>query len=134
GEGKTESAGWRPPEANSDDINASGGTTFQNWGQAGDKVVVGDYDGDGKAEYRIFRHSEWNWYIINSSDNSGTARNWGTGTDIPVPGDYDRDGKTDIAVYRPSEGNWYIINSSTGAITVQYRESAFPLASFSVRP
>ena len=86
---------------------------FFHWGAAGDIPVAGDYDGDLRTDYAVFRPAEGNWYIYNSQTGF-YAFHWGLAGDIPVPGDYDGDGKTDIAVFRPSEGNWYIMKSQDG--------------------
>ncbi len=71
-----------------------------------------DFDGDGKTDVSVFRPSEGNWYILNSSTGSFNAVNLGIGNDILVPEDYDGDGKTDVAIYR--EGAWYLQRSRDG--------------------
>ncbi len=71
-----------------------------------------DFDGDGKTDVSVFRPSEGNWYILNSSTGSFNAVNLGIGSDILVPEDYDGDGKTDVAIYR--DGAWYLQRSRDG--------------------
>ncbi len=75
-----------------------------------------DFDGDGKADFAVWRGAESNWLIIKSSNGTLSTTSWGSSNspynDVPVLGDYDGDGKTDIAVWRPGEGNWYIKRSS----------------------
>lgn len=77
-----------------------------------------DFDGDGKADFAVWRGAESNWLIIKSSNGTLSTTPWGSSNspynDVPVLGDYDGDGKTDLAVWRPSEGNWYIKRSSDG--------------------
>jgi uncharacterized delta-60 repeat protein len=74
-----------------------------------------DYDADGRADVSVFRPSEGNWYIQNSSNMGVTSAHFGVSGDLTTPGDFDGDGKADISVYRPSEGNWYRLNSSDGS-------------------
>jgi len=85
----------------------------QSWGMDGDRPVPGDYDGDGKTDFSVFRPSSSQWFVLQSSDSVwAPIISWGTPTDVRVPADYDGDGKTDRAVWRASDGIWYIILSS----------------------
>ena len=80
-----------------------------------------DFDGDRKTDFSIFRLSENNWYILNSSTNNSTFRIVTFGlaqNDILTPGDYDGDGQTDIAVWRDNNGINYVMRSSDN--TVQF--------------
>jgi hypothetical protein len=98
-------------------IRASNGipsTTTVAWGNSGDYLVPADYDGDNRTDIAVFRTSEGNWYIRNSTGGV-TVTNWGGSSDTVVPGDYDGDGRYDVAVWRASEGNWYIRNSGNGS-------------------
>ena len=78
----------------------------------GDTPVVGDFDGDGKADPGIWRASQGVWIIPLSSSNytSFIFTQWGQLGDIPVIADFDGDGKADIAFYR--DGLWGILQSS----------------------
>jgi len=71
-----------------------------------------DFDGDGKADFLIFRPGENNWYV-NKSNGGFIATQFGLAEkDYLVPGDYDGDGTGDLAVYRDIEGIWYVLRSS----------------------
>lgn len=87
---------------------------IQQWGTKGDVLVPADYDGDGKADFAIWRPSTSTWWVINSSNKAQWTKQWGTTGDIPVPADYDGDTKTDLAIWRPSTGTWWVIKSSDG--------------------
>jgi hypothetical protein len=87
------------------------------FGAAGDVPVPGDFDGDGRSDYSVFRPSTGTfWYAASGSGNQHRAAQWGQNGDVPVPADYDGDGKTDMAIYRPADGGWYIWKSGSGTI------------------
>jgi CSLREA domain-containing protein len=77
------------------------------------KTVPYDFDGDGKADVSLFRPSEGNWYLLQSTAGF-LGFHFGASADKIAPADYDGDGKTDFGVFRPSENTWYIQNSTTG--------------------
>ena len=57
--------------------------------------TAGDYDGDGKADFAVWRPSVGGWYILSSSTGNPLPTTYlGLSGDIPVPADYDGDGKT----------------------------------------
>lgn len=102
-----------------DYLNGTTGYDYINesWGTTGDLPVPGDYDGDRRNDFAVWRPSNKTFYVLRSSDRSTVSRQWGTSGDLPVPADYDGDHKTDFAVYRTSNRNWYIVKSSTGGTT-----------------
>src|SRR5262249_16412107 len=76
-------------------------------------------DGDGLADFAVYRAWNGTWYVDQSTTNFATyvSYQWGLPGDVPVQADYDGDGITDIAVFRPWNGTWFIRQSSTDFVT-----------------
>jgi hypothetical protein len=131
GDGRTDVAVFRPadrppttskPGAGAWYILFAGGTSWTRieWGREGDIPVVGDYDGDAKADVAVYRPTEAKWYIRNSTSGTTTLLQWGGWGDIPLAADFDGDGRTDITVFRPVDtygGGWYFTYSTGIAAT-----------------
>lgn len=121
GDGGSDLAVWRPSTGvwHVSRSMDNGYTSSQFGGAAfGDVVVPGNYDGDKKIDYAVFRSGVW--YIMNSSNGTVRIVSFGLAGDEPVSGDFDGDGKSDVAVFRPSDGNWYVLRSSDGAFDARH--------------
>ncbi len=112
---------WRPSSGYWYVLGGTGSQqTFAQWGQTGDVPVPGDYDGDGKTDFAVFRNP--NWYITLTSTNAFSGLVLGNSGDTAVPADYDGDGLTDIATFQ--NGAWAIRYSSTGGgVTASFGQS-----------
>ena len=96
---------------------------FLTWGQAGDIVAPGDYDGDGRWDPTVRRPSGGGQSAAYLMLLSSTGYNYGSSLtvpagwpglgDTPVVGDYNADGKSDPAIWRGSAGVWIIPLSPT---------------------
>ncbi len=101
--------------------NPSGNVSYVPWGQNGDFVAPGDYDGDGRNDFVIQRNAGGGQarFWMNQTTAGFDSVIFGTPTDVITPGDYDGDGKTDLCVIRGIGGqiNWFVRPSSTGTIS-----------------
>ncbi len=116
---------WRPSSGVWYVLGGQGSAqTIQGWGTLNDNPRPGDYDGDGKTDFCVYRKvtgQTSQWWIIKSSDSGYFQINFGTEEDKPAQADFDGDGKTDLALFRPSNGTWYIQQSSNSqSITQQF--------------
>ena len=101
-------------------FGSTSGFTAVPFGISSDRVVPGDFDGDGRTDLAVYRDGEGTWYVLGSTAGFQAVQ-FGSPADIPAPGDFDGDGKADINVFRPSSGIWYRLNSSDGSFfAVQY--------------
>jgi hypothetical protein len=138
GDGKADIAVWRPITSGQPSGNAyfyifqsSNGTVrIEDFGQVGDDPsVVGDYDGDGKADVAVYRSGaspgqQSFWFYRGSSNNPGgnvTFVQWGQNGDFPAPGDYDGDGMSDFVIQRNDGGGrarFWLLQTAGGADSV----------------
>jgi FtsP/CotA-like multicopper oxidase with cupredoxin domain len=124
-DGRADFAVWRPSNGtwyiiptSSSPLNSYDHIITQQWGGQGDIPITGDFDGDGKIDFAVWRPSTGVWYVIPSSNPAAPyGKQWGVPGDVPVASDFDNDGKTDFAIWRPAEGNWYVVPSSNPAAT-----------------
>jgi hypothetical protein len=79
-----------------------------------------DYDGDLKTDLAVFRPSDGDWFVQQTTRGPLNAH-WGNSTDKLTPADYDGDGKTDIAIWRegpPTVAAFWILQSSDSTVRV----------------
>ena len=75
--------------------------------------IVGDWDGNGKTKFGLFKYGQWVLDLNGSGQWEGEDDKWVQEGefgekygDVPVVGDWSGDGKSKIGVYR--NGNWYL--------------------------
>jgi hypothetical protein len=105
-------------------LNSTAGaqTVATSFNALTDFPVPGDFDGDGRDDYAVFRANtagtQSEYWILKSSNSTIQYYAWGLGGDLNVARDYDGDGITDPAVMRRgavgSTAVWYIRQSTNG--------------------
>lgn len=98
------------------------GSGVNGAGSAGDRPVVGDWNGDGIDTIGVYRPSNGAYYLRNTNSAGAPFAVFGFGNteDLPIAGDWNEDGVDTIGVYRPSNGTFYMKNANNGTPPVDY--------------
>jgi uncharacterized protein YycO len=93
------------------------GDVVCNFGVASDKVITGDWNGDGLDSPGVFRNGTW--YLSNSCGGTGDyIFGFGDWNDVPVVGDWDGNGTDTPGVFR--NGMWYLSNGFNGQVNYSF--------------
>src|SRR5581483_1051318 len=95
---------------------------LNNFGQAGDLPVVGDWDGDGIDTVGVFRNGTFlltnSPNINNSSPTVDITVTLGQAGDIPIVGYWNGDGIDTVGVFRPGAATFFLSNSFNGVVDI----------------
>ena len=72
-------------ETSTTNSSASGCFVTTQFGASGDRPLVADFTGDGRADISVFRPSNGTWYRLNSLSSTFSAIEFGTNGDVPIP-------------------------------------------------
>ena len=79
------------------------------WGNVeGDVPLLGDWDGDGKDDYIIYRPSNGQWWVREQDGGSEGPILLGEPNSIPFVADFNGDGIDDLGAYDPVTSDWTI--------------------------
>lgn len=102
-------------------LTSQGVLRYEYFGQSSDRILPGDYDGDGKTDLCVARGfnvtpGNTTWYIRYSTGIADSQHVFGAGFNF-AQGDYDGDGTTDIAYLMLNAddsltGFWYLASSA----------------------
>ncbi|MEO7507404.1 MAG: VCBS repeat-containing protein, partial [Pyrinomonadaceae bacterium] len=98
--------------------------TYTLGSASSDPSVVGDYDGDGKADPAVMNANNGQWTYLGGATHATSVTVTPSGTfggGFPAPGDYNGDGKYDFMLetrdgINPTMGHFYQWNN-TGSLT-----------------
>lgn len=103
-------ATWSVKAGPSGNSYVIGAYQIPHGGWSGDVPLVGDFNGDGKDDYVIYRPSTGAWSVKGGPSGSSyivqEVLHGGWVGDIPLVGDIDGNGKDDFIIYRSSQGRW----------------------------
>jgi hypothetical protein len=116
----------------------SSATFSMLFGLANDRIVTGDFAGNGYTDLAVVRPGTggiFTWDIARGLDfENPVHRFWGvSATDIVATGDYDGDGRTEMVVWRPgSPGIFFQLDPFTGQIreTSWGQTGDYPVANY----
>ncbi|WP_434345490.1 FG-GAP-like repeat-containing protein [Myxococcus virescens] len=82
--------------------------------------MLGDVNGDGRADAVVYFSSSGDWYVATSNGNGfNSYTRWisghGVGSSTQMLGDVNGDGRADAIVYFSAGGDWYVSTSSGSA-------------------
>ncbi len=102
------------------DNNPDGAITSVRWGGTDDSAVIGDYDGDGKADFCVQSPQSDGTavFLLRRSSDGGQERiPFGASDNTAVDGDFDGDLRSDFAVIAEisSKLEWTIFPRNSGA-------------------
>lgn len=101
----------------------AGAVTNHKTGDKTAKGVLGDFDGDGQADFTsvTVRGGRLTWKIKRSFSRIESGVNFGSKGDTTVPCDYDGDGIDNIAVFK--NGVWQVRPAAGGSVSVSWGQA-----------
>lgn len=102
---------------------ATAGERGYQFGLPGDVPIVGDWNGDGRDDFGVFRRNDPRGpsYFLDEGARGWTGATagergyqFGLAGDVPLVGDWNGDGKDDFGTYRPSQGRFYLDEGERG--------------------